>query len=105
MKLYWAHPMRDETLVFDLPDGAAAMQIGALCSCGDDRRIVHVDHAAETWRCSWRAFTNEDLRAHANWPRLRYSILMLGVGEHERIYARVTEGDATFVVNPTKVRE
>lgn len=102
MKKYWHHPDRDETLTFDLPDGAVEMHVGALCPCGGDRRIVDVNRADKRWHCSQRMLGDDDQQEHAEWPRLRYSILMVGIGPHERVYARLHEGDASFSVTPSK---
>lgn len=96
MKIYVPHPTRDEVFAFDLPDGARQMQVGALCSCGNDRRLVHLSPINRTFSCS-QSRERGPFTLHTDWPRVTYRIEDDGDG----FVAKVYEGKAPpFTVQP-----
>lgn len=102
MKLYWIHPERDETLTFDLPDGAKCFQVGARCGAPGchDRFIVAID--GQSYRCA-RWPSDKEQTAHTDWlPGVTYRIERVSDTEY---VARVSEGDAhpAFTAYPVAV--
>lgn len=100
MKFYVPDPDKDETIVFDLPDDAECVQVGAACpTCGDasDRRLVAVDRRAREFWCSPDNVGRAIHTKHDAWPR----IVFRSEGADT---VKVYEGDAApFVVHGVKV--
>jgi hypothetical protein len=103
MKLYWIHPERDETLTFDLPDGAVGLGHGHGCpTCPSKpwRGVAAIDYVAKSYACA--EYPTGDRVEHVGvWPRVRYRIERHTDGEW---VAKVSEGDGpAVVVRPSAV--